>query len=57
MSKIGAHSLAHNTLGSKGACSNFEMGLGRMASTYSLTKTCTKATNKLVNALLKHFRC
>jgi hypothetical protein len=31
------------------------MGLGRMTSTYSLTRTCTKPNNKLVNALLEHF--
>jgi hypothetical protein len=33
------------------------MGPGRMTSTYSFTRTCTKLNNKLVNALLGHFWC
>jgi hypothetical protein len=31
------------------------MGLGRVTSNYSLTRTCTKPNNKLVSALSKHF--
>jgi hypothetical protein len=49
--------LACSTLRGKRACWSFEMGLGRMTTTYSLTRTCIKPTNKLVNALLKHFWC
>jgi hypothetical protein len=56
-SKVGARSLAHNTLGDRGACWSSKMGLGRMTSTYSLTQTCTKPNNKLVNVLFKHFWC
>jgi hypothetical protein len=56
-SKIGAHSLAHNTSGGRRACWSSEMGLGRMTSTYSLTQTYTKPNSKLVSALLEHFWC
>ncbi len=56
-SKVAACSLACSTLRGKRACWSFEMGLGRMTTTYSLTRTCIKPTNKLVNALLKHFWC
>ncbi len=33
------------------------MGLGKMTSNHSLTGTCTKLNNKLVNEYLKHFWC
>ncbi len=33
------------------------MGPGRLTNVYSLTQTCTKPSNKLVSALLKHFWC
>jgi hypothetical protein len=54
---VEARSLARNTLKGKGACWSSRMGLGRRTSTYSLTHTCTKPTNKLVSALLEHFWC
>ncbi len=56
-SGIGACSLACNIIGGRGACWSSEMGLGRMTSTYSLTRNYTKPNNKLVNALLEHFWC
>jgi hypothetical protein len=46
---------SHHFEGARGACWSSEMGLGRMTSTYSLTRTCTKPNNKLVSALLEHF--
>ncbi len=41
----------------RGACWNFKMGLGRMTSTYSLIRTCTKPNNKLISAQLERFWC
>jgi hypothetical protein len=33
------------------------MGLGRMTSLYSLTRTCTKPSNELISVLWEHFWC
>ncbi len=41
--------------GGRGACWSSGMGLGRMTSNHSFTRTCTKPNNKLVSALLEHF--
>ncbi len=45
-SRVGARSLARNTFEGRGACWSSGMGLRRMTSTYSLTRTCTKPNNK-----------
>jgi hypothetical protein len=50
-----ARSLARNILGVGGACCSSEMILGRMTSTYSLTRSCTKPNNKLVSACWSTF--
>ncbi len=46
-------SLQH--FGGRGACQSSKMGLRIMTSNHSLTRTCTKPNNKLINAQLEHF--
>jgi hypothetical protein len=46
---VGVRSFIHNTLGVEG-CGIPRWGLGRLTSNQSLTQTCTKPNNKLVNA-------
>jgi hypothetical protein len=42
--RIGARSLAHNTLKGRGACWSSGMGLGRVDKLHSLTRACTWPT-------------
>ncbi len=42
--RIGARSLAHNTLKGRGACWSSGMGVGRLDKLHSLTRACTQPT-------------
>jgi len=42
--KVGARSLAHNTLRGRGVCWSSEMGLGGVNKLHSLTRACTQPT-------------
>jgi len=42
--RVGAHSLAHNTLRGRGTCWSFGMRLGRFDKLHSFTQACTQPT-------------